>query len=104
MTAVTAIVFLNSEFGEEDTEMVKEAVKKFTHSLAGYTVATYVLVRKWNLPYLGWPRPFYIYFTPQGIGDRHNDNIMINSSGNLFHIDFGHFLGNIKHFLVNQLI
>ncbi|XP_062522263.1 phosphatidylinositol 4,5-bisphosphate 3-kinase catalytic subunit gamma isoform-like isoform X2 [Corticium candelabrum] len=56
----------------------QQIVDKFVLSCAGYCIATYVL----------------------GIGDRHSDNIMLKSDGNLFHIDFGHFLGNKKYFRV----
>ncbi|KAK3099967.1 hypothetical protein FSP39_012674 [Pinctada imbricata] len=59
----------NSKEGE-----LKAAVEEFTYSCAGYAVATYIL----------------------GIGDRHNGNIMLKENGQLFHIDFGHFLGNFK--------
>ena len=34
-----------------------------------------------------------------GIGDRHNDNILVRRSGHLFHVDFARILGDAELFL-----
>jgi hypothetical protein len=53
---------------------IDHIVARFTRSCAACCVATYVL----------------------GVGDRHNDNVVVRPNGELFHVDFGHILGHIK--------
>lgn len=48
-----------------------EVMDTYVRSCAGYCVITYLL----------------------GVGDRHLDNLLLNKSGKLFHIDFGYILG-----------
>ena len=35
----------NSQFGEKDPDLLQSAIDRFIHSCAGYSVATYILVR-----------------------------------------------------------
>ena len=60
---------------EKNCNSKNDAIDNFLLSNVAYCLATFVL----------------------GIGDRHNDNIMIKKNGELFHIDFGHFLGHFKY-------
>ena len=60
---------------EKNCTSKNDAIDNFLLSNVAYCLATFVL----------------------GIGDRHNDNIMIKKNGELFHIDFGHFLGHFKY-------
>ncbi|KAF2434393.1 phosphatidylinositol 3-kinase catalytic subunit [Tothia fuscella] len=49
----------------------KETMETYIKSCAGYCVITYIL----------------------GVGDRHNDNLLLSPNGNFFHADFGYILG-----------
>lgn len=70
--------FLDS-FGNRDSPAFKQVQQNFIASLAAYSVASYVLQVK----------------------DRHNGNILVDTSGHIIHIDFGFIFdispgGNLK--------
>ncbi|KAI8618326.1 kinase-like domain-containing protein [Chytriomyces sp. MP71] len=79
----TAVATILSEYGNSLIAYLKQhnptdngvisatIMDTYVRSCAGYCVITYLL----------------------GIGDRHLDNLLLTTSGNLFHIDFGYILG-----------
>jgi phosphatidylinositol-4,5-bisphosphate 3-kinase len=74
LTGSFKLVLLTWLKDKNKNDKLKSAIKNFTFSAVGYCVATYIL----------------------GVADRHSDNIMIKENGLMFHIDFGHILGNFK--------
>lgn len=71
-TSLKAYLYKNNPAEERE-----QALRNFALSCAGYCVFTYVF----------------------GVGDRHGDNILCTKKGNVFHIDFGYFLGERSKFL-----
>ncbi|KAK1939570.1 phosphatidylinositol 3-and 4-kinase domain containing protein [Babesia divergens] len=59
---------------EKGTSFVDDLVKRlnFVGSLASYSVLTHLL----------------------GVGDRHNDNLILSKSGHVVHVDYGYILGS----------
>lgn len=63
--------YFKSVYGEPGSPEFEVARKLFIYSLAAYSIVSYVLLVK----------------------DRHNGNILLNSRGQIIHIDFGFILG-----------
>lgn len=63
--------YFKSVYGQPDSPEFEVARKLFIYSMAAYSIVSYVLLVK----------------------DRHNGNILLNSRGQIVHIDFGFILG-----------
>lgn len=68
-----ALAYLKQHNPDERAEMGirRETLETFVKSCAGYCVITYIL----------------------GVGDRHNENLLLAPDGHFFHADFGFILG-----------
>lgn len=63
--------YFEETYGGPNSNSFKAAQRNFMHSLAGYSIISYLL----------------------GLKDRHNGNIMLDTRGRITHIDFGFVMG-----------
>ena len=63
--------YFEKTYGNAEGRPFREAVDNFISSMAGYSVACYII----------------------GIKDRHNGNIMLDNKGRVIHIDYGFVFG-----------